>query len=505
MREPYIKGKTRCIDVRCREGHTWSPSVNNLAQGHWCSACHGNASHTIADMRAIAAIRNGECLSETYSGLATHLKWRCEVGHVWEATPNNVKNHHSWCPECRIYIGEALVRATLEEALNPCTFVRTQRVPWMDGMELDGYNEEKKLAFEYQGIQHAMFVPYFHGVEENYLEQVKRDNVRARFCAENGVALMLVPHTVDHNDLRGWVRRELERIAFERQEAAEELRLVVLPKIGTESEFYDRVRTSSTSNAMQFARLRAVVTRKGGVLISTKYTSYRADVHIRCANDHDFYASLEDIDQPEHRGPRFCPHCAHNAPLDDDIIRTTVESVGYALESTCHKRSEDGRSRRYVTVVCPQGHKTEKMWDNFVVKDGVLTKGCEVCGQAKKGNGRRGDIAEACDEIGMDPVLGPDEKFVNANTRYTWQCRAKGHIVVNTLRSLKNRSGIRCTCCKLDAFEDKYHCVVLTTNVDGLASTAKIECSCYCGLSFDTTVMTMGRRKTFCPCDDDDA
>jgi len=63
--------------------------------------------YTIEDMQALAEERGGKCLSENYVNPHTKLEWKCEKGHVWFATPNNVKRG-SWCPECgKLKMGEA--------------------------------------------------------------------------------------------------------------------------------------------------------------------------------------------------------------------------------------------------------------------------------------------------------------------------------------------------------------------------------------------------------------
>jgi hypothetical protein len=54
---------------------------------------------SIQDMHVLAQQRRGKCLSEAYVNNRTKLKWCCEKGHVWEATPHNIKTGH-WCPVC---------------------------------------------------------------------------------------------------------------------------------------------------------------------------------------------------------------------------------------------------------------------------------------------------------------------------------------------------------------------------------------------------------------------
>lgn len=62
-------------------------------------------------------------------------------------------------------------------------------------LELDCFNEELRLAVEYDGIQHSVFVPHFHASEAAFAAQQERDRVKERVCAERGVALVRVPYT----------------------------------------------------------------------------------------------------------------------------------------------------------------------------------------------------------------------------------------------------------------------------------------------------------------------
>jgi nucleoside-diphosphate-sugar epimerase len=55
--------------------------------------------NTIEDMRELARMRGGECLSTEVGDGRAKLRWRCAFGHEWEATPLLHKVGH-WCPEC---------------------------------------------------------------------------------------------------------------------------------------------------------------------------------------------------------------------------------------------------------------------------------------------------------------------------------------------------------------------------------------------------------------------
>ena len=58
-------------------------------------------------------------------------------------------------------------------------------------LSLDFYNANKKVAVELQGSQHTKYNKLFHGgYKNNYLEQLKRDQIKAEFCEVNEIILV---------------------------------------------------------------------------------------------------------------------------------------------------------------------------------------------------------------------------------------------------------------------------------------------------------------------------
>ena len=58
-------------------------------------------------------------------------------------------------------------------------------------LSLDFYNANKKIAIEVQGRQHTKYVPFFHGKNKiNYLNQLKRDRDKLKFCELNDIELV---------------------------------------------------------------------------------------------------------------------------------------------------------------------------------------------------------------------------------------------------------------------------------------------------------------------------
>lgn len=55
----------------------------------------------IQELQKIAKEKGGFLLSDVYLGSQTKLTWKCNEGHIWEATAAQVK-HETWCPKCSL-------------------------------------------------------------------------------------------------------------------------------------------------------------------------------------------------------------------------------------------------------------------------------------------------------------------------------------------------------------------------------------------------------------------
>lgn len=79
-------------------------------------------------------------------------------------------------------------------------------------LELDGYNSQLKLAFEYNGQQHYNFVPKFHKNPDDLKEQKVRDNHKKFMCKQAGVTLITIPYTVKWDNLESYIRSKLGQL-----------------------------------------------------------------------------------------------------------------------------------------------------------------------------------------------------------------------------------------------------------------------------------------------------
>ena len=76
-------------------------------------------------------------------------------------------------------------------------------------LELDGFNEKLKLAFEYQGHQHYSFNPYFHKTQQDFENQAYRDKLKKEICDSYGITLIEVPYSVEYDDLEDYIKMKL--------------------------------------------------------------------------------------------------------------------------------------------------------------------------------------------------------------------------------------------------------------------------------------------------------
>lgn len=364
----FVDGQHKKASIRCGNGHEWVPRLNNIVyRDSWCPECYGNKPVNLDTIREIVEARGGNLLSTEYKGLKTKIDVECAFGHQWPVTSNNLKNHGSWCPHCKTNVGEELVRATLNEAFPGFAFERTRAVAWMGGMELDGIEEELGLAFEYQGKQHTEQVKHFQHDKEDFEAQVARDVRKEGLCDENWITLLQVSHTVKYVNLRASIRRELETLGYR-----------IAPVEDSDADFYDRVRASGTHQQRQYAHICAIIAAKGGEPVSKQYVGYRVPMQIRCGKGHIFLATPEAIDQPAHRGPRFCPDCGGTKKKTNEELGERVTSMGWTFVGV-ESRKVGNKTRRYMSCLCPAEQHTRTLATDEYKKLGT----CRPCREAR--------------------------------------------------------------------------------------------------------------------------
>lgn len=123
-------------------------------------------------------------------------------------------------PKDRRSKGEIICCQTLEEIYGkPFKSVRPdflKNPTTGHNLELDCYNEELKLAVEYNGEQHYVWPNFFRTTQQQFVEQLRRDQFKVEMCDQLGIYLITVPYTVSHELIPAYIRHYLPEAVMSR-------------------------------------------------------------------------------------------------------------------------------------------------------------------------------------------------------------------------------------------------------------------------------------------------
>lgn len=109
--------------------------------------------------------------------------------------------------------GETICRQTLEEIYGkPFIQVRPSFLKNPEtgrNLEYDCYNEELKIALEYNGEQHYVYPHPLHKSYQDFINTVRRDRYKAEMSEKLGIYLIVVPYTVSHDLIPAYIRHYL--------------------------------------------------------------------------------------------------------------------------------------------------------------------------------------------------------------------------------------------------------------------------------------------------------
>lgn len=81
-------------------------------------------------------------------------------------------------------------------------------------LELDFYCKELMLAIEYNGQQHYKFCPIYHDNPSLLDQQKARDKIKAQWCIDNSIVLVVVPYNVSQNKITNYIKSAVTTGAF---------------------------------------------------------------------------------------------------------------------------------------------------------------------------------------------------------------------------------------------------------------------------------------------------
>jgi hypothetical protein len=83
----------------CPRGHQWRAIYNNIQQGRDCPQCVRRKKPV--DYHLLAKKRNFQWLGPPVASTITFTRWKCELGHEWEACYREILRGDN-CPYCKV-------------------------------------------------------------------------------------------------------------------------------------------------------------------------------------------------------------------------------------------------------------------------------------------------------------------------------------------------------------------------------------------------------------------
>lgn len=142
-----------------------------------------------------------EIVDNNYVNTKTPIKCRCIIHNiVYKTQPKTILyRHSSGCPRCFQSVGEYKLKNVLDNlGFNVIPQYSFDDCIYKNKLRFDYYDENKKIAFEYQGQQHYYPVN-FGGISNDdadkaFKETIIRDKIKKMYCNKNNIKLICVPY-----------------------------------------------------------------------------------------------------------------------------------------------------------------------------------------------------------------------------------------------------------------------------------------------------------------------
>lgn len=142
------------------------------------------------------------------------------------------------------------------------------------------YNDNLKLAVEYNGAQHYKYVKYYYKTEEQFHKRLRDDKLKISKCEENNILLIIVPYTIDNNDICKFI--------FD-----ESIKLGLHPK--NEPKQFNLLELRAKANSILEKKVRDYVSSYEGTIINGNFLYVNSELCLQCKHSHEWITSIKNL------------------------------------------------------------------------------------------------------------------------------------------------------------------------------------------------------------------
>ena len=193
LSEEYQNNKTKLL-IKCDKGHIYETTFDNLKRGRKCRECSGSKKHSYEEVKDYLLSFGYELLSNEYKDNKTKLKMKCPNGHIIDLKFNHFKSGVR-CSKCKHSKGEEKI----EQILNMYDIEYAREYKFKDCklkkcLPFDFYLPKYNICIEYDGEQHYKIARNFNMDLLDLMNIRYRDNYKTLFCKENNVKLIRISY-----------------------------------------------------------------------------------------------------------------------------------------------------------------------------------------------------------------------------------------------------------------------------------------------------------------------
>lgn len=341
-------------------------------------------------------------------------------------------------------------------------------------LELDGYNDNLKIAFEYQGRQHFSDNTQFAG---GYEEQSKRDILKIDLCNKNGVKLYIINQVKTYAEDK-FINDVMEQLKEQGLELDNNLVF----------DFSQINEDISLKN--KYTEFKTLVEQNNLTLVSNSLSTMQDTLDFKCEKDNAFQLTglkFKEIIKGIKGRNYLCVECEKLNEQTKAVFRSSIsledvqnfaKSIGYQLISSKYVGVNE-----YMDWKCNNGHVFRKNYRSFqrnktgvhcdeCLKEKLVEKKFKNDGLFKASNGEVitfDTVSNFAKSIGYEML---STKYENISTPMKWKC-ANGHIFEKSFRAFKrNKTGCYCDICKQNGIVEntQYKRVVKTNSGEKIDS-----------------------------------